>query len=155
MKFPVILVLNEKHGDYYYLMNNAEDVTDFAIKLLKERFDLGCYYIEPKPVPETFDGFFMAVHNMSLAAAENLASNFDDTVNIGNRSARNEIDSMKTAYGYALAEVTEYDKIKKAVDESDGKLAWKILYARSSWGAKYEGFSIEQIENLKKKDDGK
>ncbi len=150
MKYPFILVLHEKWGDAFYLMEDVQDIQKFAMELLTSRFEAG-YYYKPDPVADTFEGYFMAVHNMTVSAAENLATNFNDTVKIGNRAPAAEIASMKSAYIYARAEDTEYEELQKAFEEKDAKLAWKVLYNRSSSGYEYESFSLERIENLKVK----
>lgn len=141
-------MLHEKHGDYYYLINEPQDIIDFAIKLLTERFESGTYY-KPDPAPESFDAFFRSVHNMSHADAIELVEKHGDNIRIGNRIVSHEIDSMQRAYKYKLAEIQEYGQIEKAVKEKDGKLAWSILSERSGEGAQYETFSTESIENHK------
>ena len=146
MKFPTILVLHEKHGDYYYLMENTKDVTDFALELLKERYEAGMY-----PAPEiiitTFDNYFLSVHNMTLKEAEELNHRYGETVNLGNRTPANEIDSMKKSYLYAQAEDKEYSEMLEAICEENSLLAWKFLNKRNNDGCEYEGFSLKRFEN--------
>lgn len=147
MKFPFILVLHEKHGDYYYLMNEAEDVQKFAMEVLISRFEAG-YYCKPNPVQDTFEEYFKGVHGMSVEDAEQLAEKHGQNIQLGNRSPAAEIKSMKSAYTYRLVEVKEYDQIESAVNEKNAALAWKIVYNRSNGDYQYEEFSMERIENL-------
>ena len=146
MKFPTILVLHEKHGDYYYLMEKSKDVTDFAMELLKERYEAGMYPA-PEVIITTFDNYFLSVHNMTLKEAEELNHRYGETVNLGNRTPANEIDSMKKSYLYAQAEDKEYSEMLEAICEESGLLAWKVLNKRNNDGREYEEFSLKRFEN--------
>jgi len=130
-------------------MEEPNDVLDFALKLLTERYESGYYYYKPEPAPASFEVFFKAVHDMSLEEALQLVENHGDTIKLGNRSIANEIKSMKSAYSYRINEVEEYDQIEYAVKEKNARVAWRIISNRSSEGYEYEGFSTEHIENLK------
>lgn len=146
MKFPSILVLHEKHGDYYYLMENTKDVIDFALELLKERYEAG-FYVAPEITTTTFDNYFLSVHNMSLKDAEQLVEQYGDSVKLGIRTPANEIAALKKSYLYAQAEDTEYNDILEAICEENGLLAWEVLNKRNRDAHEYEEFSVRQIEN--------
>ncbi len=147
MKYPFVLVLHEKHGDYYYLMQESQNVLDFAIKLLTERYESGYHYYEPTPVQDTFKEYFECIHDMTLEAAETLSEKFGGAIKLGNQSPAKEIEYLKASYAGRLSEVKEYQYIKAAVETHDAKQAWSILYNRSMEGYSYEGFDLEQFEN--------
>ncbi len=146
MNYPYILVLHEKWGDAFFLMNESEDVLKFALETLESRF-AGGYYYEPEKIPNSFDEYFKVVHKMGLIEAQELADNYGDSVRLGNRTAQREIDSMQASYNEMLHEIEQYHLIKSTVENKNGKAAWRILQERSSCGYQYEGFSRERIEN--------
>jgi len=115
MNYPYILVLHEKWGDAFFLMEESKDVLDFSIKLLTERLESG-YYHKPNTVQETFEEYFQGCHGMSVADAEELAEKHGKNIKLGMNFPADEIKSVKRAYAYRLNEVEEYDQIEHAVN---------------------------------------
>lgn len=130
LEFPGVLVAEEKHCTRYLRAGNLQELEASALKLLKERFDEGYWYYEPKKEP--------TAPAISKEAAEKLPE--------GNvkKLALQEIRQ----YERALAENADardfWTQLKKALDEKDGKLAYKLLHARRDY--EYENVEFETLE---------
>ena len=45
---PSVLVLHEKHGERYFIVNNDAELFNAALVILKGRLEADCFYFEPK-----------------------------------------------------------------------------------------------------------
>ena len=129
---PSLLVLHEKHGDLYFHVPDEEALFKVALDIVAKRLRAGHWYLDPKdyePKPPS----------VTKEQAEALP---EGPVR---KAALDELSSH-------ARQVSEYrwikegwDTIHKAVEEKDGRLAWRVLRDHSD--GEYQRVSIERYED--------
>ena len=125
-----ILVVKEKHGSRYFEATTEEQLYKIALYLLKGRFNEGYWYSEPE---------FVEPLDFTEADIANMPQSMQD-------GARRQLRDYQHRLRVYLEDKEEWDKIKEAIENNDGKLAFSILDGRS--GYEYEGFDIEECEEI-------
>lgn len=130
---PMLLVFNEKHGDRYFNVPNDEALFAAALKIVTERFEQGYWYVEPeeneKPAAPDFTKEQIATLPESMReAAQKKLREYERSLH----------DYNELVDGYA--------RIKKAVDEKDGRVAWEVI--RDRCDAEYEGYALKPFESV-------
>jgi hypothetical protein len=121
-----LLVLDEKHGHHYFLVNNDADLARVSLSILAGRNKAGYWYGEPgeKPQPHDFTEESIAKLPASLQKA-----------------ARSGLADYEARLRRYEAEVEAYAEIKAALDAKDGMAAYRALRSRSDY--EYEGMEIK------------
>lgn len=134
-KYPCLLKFEEKHGDYNFLIKDQAECNTIALAMLKKRFDEGYWYydistdeIEKSLVElKKYDTDFTALpKEMQIVFAKNKIHAQDQ-------------------YNQLIKSKAEFDLIKKAIENKDGVLAYKILDRRSDY--EYEVMRIKYFDN--------
>lgn len=130
-KWPMLLVLWEKHDTRYLLIDRREVLFREALAILKERkkeqySPPGPFYVDAKL--ESFD---------PATVPESLRPNA--------RSMKDSYESNKKANAN---EVKQWGVIHKAIADDDGALAWLILTTRSDH--EYERVELRPFDNTKR-----
>jgi len=129
-KLPCLLVLDEKHGDRYFLIPDRKTLEKVALFVVTERFKQGYWYNDPrkyKPEPLV----------MTEAALDSLPEAIRE-------DARKKITDRKKALREWQREMDRYEEIETAVSEHDGGRALAVLIDRQDH--EYEGWRIEKFE---------
>lgn len=124
-----ILILKEKHGNWYFYVPTDEVLYEISQKIVKARHEAGYWYgdievgEEPKePVkPDNFD-------------------NQPDYIKKAYESAYKEYRKERSNYLSSLDEKTALEDALKG-----GKAAWRFLLGRSKY--EYEGVELEHTSN--------
>ena len=129
---PMLLVFKEKHGERYFNVPNDDALFAACLKVVTERLKDGYWYNEPDGVvPQAPDFTKDQVASMP-------------------ESMRSDAYKKLRAYDQALSsfneEIADHAKIKKAVDEKNGRLAWGIIRDRGRY--EYEGYDLERFESV-------
>ncbi len=120
-----ILVFKEKHGNRYFLAEIKEQVYDACLKILKEREWM---IVEPEE-PELEDEY----QNMVFEP--------------GSVFEKAQIDIIKRNQNKTLTYnemMKQYKLARFAIEESNGRIAWRVLSDRCDY--EYEYFEFEQLE---------
>ena len=121
-----ILVVNEKHGTRYFDVTTEDRLAKVALYLLKSRFDAG-WYPEPEPIPPL---------DFTEADIEKMP-----------KSMWVEARARLSRHKHVLRQHREdYDEIKQAIDNKDGKLAFSILQSHDDY--EYESVRREECEGI-------
>lgn len=127
---PSVLVCHEKHGQLYYHAPNDAALCRAALSILRMRLEAGHWYNDPTdelpPNPNMTDEQIAALP----------AGPIRDT-------AIREVARYRSAVREQGDAIEMFADIKKAIEENNGKLAWRILRDRSDY--EYERVSIEQL----------
>lgn len=134
-----ILVLNGKHGDSYYKFDSDEEKQYAALEILEMHFDYFIY--NPGKIEDTYsyknDGW------ADLPKSEEEISKLEtDEERV---KARQELKRYFSYEKEHLQSQRIFDLSKKALDNKDGDLAWKIISHRNDLGYEYEEFYIETL----------
>jgi hypothetical protein len=130
-KWPMLLILWEKHDTRYLLIDRREVLFREALAILKERKKgeysaPGPFYVDTKL--ESFD---------PATVPESLRNHA--------RSTKDSYESNKKANAN---EVKQWSMIHKAIADGDGALAWLILVTRSDH--EYERIELRPFDNMKR-----
>lgn len=120
-----VLVLKEKHGNIYYVVDNDEELFAVALAVISGRLALGYYYYDPGPEP-TID----LTKEKITYLPESLQAD-------GRRKLREHQEKLK----WWRHESETWEILNQAVKERDGRRAWEALRDRGDW--EYEGYSLE------------
>lgn len=128
---PGVLVIKEKHETLYHSVPDENALHNLALEILTRRFENGRFYYKP-PVPDALQITRTEIEERLPAGRVRDAAlqEFDRQVNFANSEAHFR---------------DEYDRIEKAVESKDGKLAWRALQERSGY-AEYEYVKFEPFE---------
>ncbi len=129
---PSVVVCHEKHGNRYFSAKDDAELFETALKILKGRLARkGEWYYEPDVV-KADPGFTQAdVDKLPAALKDDAQRKLKQSLNVATQYRR---------------EKAEWDRINKAVNENDGKLAWEVLRDRNDH--EYEGVSLEWLEKV-------
>ena len=132
-RFPSVLVVKEKHGDWYVHIPNEATLYRVALKILKERFKSGDWYYEQGPVEVECEhpGF-------SEADIAKMPSSLQDIATEKLRGYNSRVLEYKREGDLLF-------RIKEALKEKDGYKAWRVLQSRSG----YEYERMELVEYSK------
>ncbi len=123
---PSILVFEEKNGKRYFYVANDKALFAAALKVLRDRNRDGYWWSKPgKPTAP----------DITEEQIPNLPKSLHDTA--------------KEALAEYKEELRDYERdvaIQKAIREKDGKMAWRLLYARRH--AEYETVELEPCETV-------
>lgn len=120
---PQLLILHEKHGEYYYHIADEAALFQVALMVLTGRHKSGYWYCNPTGHKLYHD---KGVHTQA------------DVDKIENPALKSEAASLLKAYlreqRDRREELDQYERIEKAIQENDGRAAWEILYDERSDG---------------------
>jgi len=125
--YHAVLVIHEKHSNYYVHLDSEATLHKAALALLATRLKAKWYTLPERPKAP---GYTLAMVDDMPASLQAAAR---QTFKIYEREVKE--------YVSASAEVTE---IKKAVKDRDGKTAWMILLNRR--GSEYERVEVCRYE---------
>ena len=155
---PSVLVVEEKHGTYYYDATTREAFHEAALALLVERFNQGYWYNTPEQMyddeskwekniltkivpgydPDADAETRKAV--ISTYRAENIESIKDEEARALVAGRLNQaIKRQKDKRKYA----EWYKELERVIEEKDAASAWGILDDRSDH--EYEGVELETL----------
>lgn len=166
-KYPHLLKVEEKYDDSFYVIENIEDFTKVAYKLLKERSDLGYYYPSVEDVGKDLDG---DVNGVRAEYNADLLELSDSEVSSLPESLREKAEADRAEFAYRSAQI-------RTISEESGDLWFAknlelilslpvsealaytyerrgrqlnmvrdLLYFRSDY--QYEGYSFLDIKNV-------
>jgi hypothetical protein len=125
-----ILIAKEKHGDRYFDVSSKEQLHKVALYLLKQRFEAGYWYYEPKPV----EALGFEEKDLSTMPA----------------SLQEDAEKRLNRYYWELKtykeELANWQDIQEAIKNSDGALALQILECRDRF--EYESVYVEECEEV-------
>jgi len=124
---PSLVVCREKHGEFYFLVKEDEDVFRIALSILRGRLKTG-WYPAPGPKPADLD--------FTEEDVQKLPKTFQP-------DAWRKFSVHKNELNWWLQETKNHGDIKQALAENDGRLAWQILKDRSD--GEYENVGIERL----------
>lgn len=128
---PTLLILNEKHAKWYFLLKNDEELFALCLQITKVRLEQNYWYYDEEPV-ESLDFQESDIPNMPKSMQEEAAK----------KLAKYKAD---VRYFNANQDKTAATKIVK---EKNGRQAYYFLLDRSNTG-EYEGFDLELLTNIK------
>lgn len=142
--WPQLLHVEEKHGEYFFLIKDWDNLYEVALKMLTRRLADGYWYYFDDKLPDTFEEYLWEKIGAKLSPEE--LSVFDKLdVKINGCESKTLISNYKRNYDYEKQNNAEYLTIKKTVNDNNGKLAWKILHNRDG---QYEKMTLERFENV-------
>lgn len=130
-----ILIFQEKHGTRYFDGTTDKARYAAALYILKQRFEEGWWYGEEEKVPSlegTIDDTGLTIQQI-----EDLP---DGKIK---KEALEAVKSLKRSIRYAKEHNYQLKLIKKALDESNGRLAYSVLRDRSDH--EYERMEVELL----------
>lgn len=120
LQFPALLLVEEKHSPSYFHVESEEALHLLALNILTARLTSGDWYLDPEkhgpPDPCDIDPQKIPEMPQSLRAIA------EDTVRDHQHATREFVHDCE-----------QFESIKKAAQEKDGTLAWKILQARADY----------------------
>jgi hypothetical protein len=130
---PSVLVCHQKHGDIYYNAPDDAALCKAALSILKERLEDGYWYNDPAD---------------ELPANPNMTDEQIDALPAGRirDTARQEMTNYHVAVQEQGDAISMWKDIHRAIEENNGKLAWRILRDRRDY--EYERCSIEQLQEV-------
>lgn len=129
-----IIVFKEKHGNRYFDAATDEKLHAAALKVLRDRFNIGWYY-----PPASLKEDPMA----KIAELEEALKVLKDSDLI--KQTKKKIEQTKREIMSRKEQVLEWLTIQKALEESNGKLAYQVLNFRRDY--EYEEFDFEYLES--------
>jgi hypothetical protein len=139
--WPLMIRVKDKYSEYFYIVNKPQDAYDVSLRILTERLNEGYWYHEPT-VPDTFEEYFLNLFGITVEEAAVLSKLKLSFQAYG--SASGLLARYRRIYKDDLNSKAEFQIIKKAVLEKNGKLAYRILLSRSDY--EYERFEIIKPE---------
>ena len=131
---PRLLVVTEKHGSYYYFVQNEAVLHAAALAIVKRRFEEGYWYGRE----EDFEtGFDKAAYLEEKTRIETLQDK-----EIRNAALKAHAAKLETVKWEQKGR-DHFLMAKKAVERGDGSLAWLLLQDRS--GHEYEHVELERV----------
>lgn len=131
-----IFIVNEKDSTRYFLAEPEAKLHAAALLILKERIDPQYPYIVEPDEPEVPEGMLEPAQIDALPEGE---------IKKAARSQRKGYDLAMREYRNDL---DQWNRIKKAIKEKDGKAALGILKERQDH--EYEDFTIDDAEDATK-----
>jgi predicted FMN-binding regulatory protein PaiB len=132
--WPQYLHVKEKHGEYAFLIRGFDELGEVALQILTARYKDGYWYYK-NDIPATFEEFFLKQNKITIEEAEVLKKMGNDKI----------VDDCKRHYRQLLEENEDHDNMVKAIEEKNGRAAWRFLSNRSG---EYESISLESFENV-------
>lgn len=131
---PSLLVLNEKHGDRYFHVEDDAALFRAALTVVLQRYKEGYWYANPMDCDQPKNP------GMTMEQAKTLP---DGPIRVAAVAAVNQ-------YRQACREVDDltdtWNIIQKAVNDRDGRLAWQVL--RDYSDGEYQRVSIEPYSKI-------
>lgn len=157
-----ILVAKEKHGDYYFAADDAEQLAASALRLLRERWDAGYWYEEPEEQPAVLtDAEIAALPNDTLRQAARRSNQTVERDRRYHENHRKWWDSTKALLAMPEEEalLMTYSMFTGRLHfvERDGKreigspmesvpMAWYLLQFRKD--AEYEYVTLDEVRGV-------
>lgn len=162
---PKLLILEEKHGDSYYLINNEEEMARVALGILRKRHEEGYWYptLEELDADETraLQSLVKRTEEMGLLSDEEM-SQLPEALK---ESAREKVQAYRSRrysirrnyaidrqFATLLGELLDADeeeavarRVAPRVGNPGARLATRLLEARKD--NQYEGFHLERFDN--------
>lgn len=137
-----VLVVEEKHGTHYHLVANEAQLHAAALDVIKQRYEEGYFYGSAEDVEETKkDRAEKQVRYRALKAELEGLTN-EHLIAAG----KSELATLAEGFKYDTESIRHYEMAKKAVETSNGLLAWCLLESRSDY--EYERVHIEPLYNV-------
>lgn len=124
-----ILVLEEKHGPFYFPAFTDEELYNSALTILKGRYQSGQWYF--------LDEYSLKEPYMSLSDVQLLPEGKLKT------TALNQHLKYQKQKAEREEDQKHYNNILRAIKNKDGKLAWEILQYRSDF--EYEAIRLVKL----------
>ena len=118
-----VLVLQEKGDPGYFHIPDEETLHRTALNILTERLKSGVYYDDPGDAPEAPE------------YTEDQIVGLPESLQPAAKRGWKRYQTHQREYEHTLK---DFDAIRKAAQEGDGVLAWRILLDRSRRGYEYE-----------------
>jgi hypothetical protein len=128
---PCVLVLKEKHGNRHFHIPDDATLFTVALGVVKQRAspDYGYYFAPDKPAPCDLTPDTVETLPASLRA-----------------EATRKLKDHERDVAYYERASEQWEWIQKAITESNGRVAWDVIQARSDY--EYEEYRLERYENL-------
>lgn len=135
VKQPMLLVFKEKHGERYFYIPDDAALFGACLKVVTERLEQDWY---PEP-----DGVVPKAPDFTREQIATLPESMRAEATAKLRAYDRDVEAFNE-------ELADFAKIKKAVDEKNGRLAWGIIRDRAR--AEYEGYDLERFETISDED---
>jgi dsDNA-binding SOS-regulon protein len=125
----ILIVIYEKHGNRQLIAKTEDGFFNYFLNLLKERKEDSYFYEPEKPkLPSINSEIFD-----SLPEGET------------KNAAKKELDRYNKSLNYYNDLQHEWLNVNKAIQDSNGRLAYFILKNRSDMGVEYETMLVEVV----------
>lgn len=130
LKFPILAIIEEKHGRYISpLLTNYEQLDLFCLKLLESRFNENYY--------DSLD---------DITPPEEPSEKVLNTISGYAKVVRDQYQLDLRHYKIHLSEKKMYEKIKNAIETKNGKDAFDVLVFRFEY--QYEEVEFHSIQEF-------
>lgn len=129
-EYPQIVKFSEKHGDWYYLLKDAEHSKKTALHILKTRYEEGWYDWMKDSKP------YQKKPEFTQADIDGLGEKLANT----KKTMQNELDIYLKSEKVCEKDRSNYEKIKIALENQQGNTAWNLLQKFAD--GEYESFEI-------------
>jgi hypothetical protein len=125
--YPAVLVIHEKHSNYYVHLESEATLHKASLALLATRVKAKWYTLPERPKAPGY----------TLAEVDNMPAGLQ-------AAARLVFKEYERDVKYYVSESQELTEIKKAIKDGDGKTAWMILLNRRE--GEYERVDVCRYE---------
>jgi hypothetical protein len=125
--YPAVLVIHEKHSNYYVHLDSEATLHKASLALLATRVKAKWYTLPERPKAPGY----------TLAMIDDMPASLQ-------AAARLVFKEYEREAKYYASESQELTDIKKAIKDGDGKTAWMILLNRR--GSEYERVEVCRYE---------
>lgn len=85
IKYPCLLLIGEKHGQYVVNISSEEELLNFSIEFAKDKINLNYFILDDKYNPEiSFESYFKECYGLSIEEVEDILSKIDTVSTIKN-----------------------------------------------------------------------
>ena len=107
-----VMVLREKHGDRYFVVDNDEELHQTALAVVRQRLKEGWYYEPDEPKKSDLDYTKEDVAKLPVSLQ---------------KEASRKLECEDILMEYYRDEKKRWDLVNQACSQADGKTAWVIL----------------------------
>lgn len=141
---PGVIVLEEKHGTYYYDGSTIEKCRAVALSVLRQRDKEGYWYHHPDQLwPNGASG-------EAPFSEEKLATIAELCEQLGDDSSLRDAKRKNNSWARERREYTDalswWEDKEQALAENDGNAAWTLLMERADY--QYESFRKERFQSV-------
>lgn len=164
MGMKSVLVVHEKHGDYYYDASTDEARLKAFYSILKERNEAGYWYYRPQPPEEAFNRSLKPGEEEFLTMTEEAVEALPEALKTQVQRVRNRKRGLEREYEREMVWFNMLDEVlalpfeeaKNLVEvrrSRDGSREWKnhyidlLMEGRRDY--QYEGYDLETVHEPK------